>query len=303
MSAFLFGCDDPDGAPAVPSERASTTKPAKCPSGTFPDAWNHGASCANEPAIQIHAYDKDTFILRQSLCTSFEAPFLYLLFGNDKVLLEDTGAGGIALRKAVDDIISQWLEDNGKSSIQLVVVNSHSHGDHVAGNSLFVNRPDTTIVGLGVNALKSFFGIASWPTDVATFELGDRTLDIVPIPGHQGADIAIYDRRTGILTTGDTLYPGRLFINTFSDYQKSIERLVQFTKTTKKRPVCAILGAHIEMTSTPGIDFAFGSTIHPDEHPLPLARKHLLELNTALKKMINAPKREAHDDFVIFPLN
>src|SRR5262245_55879585 len=91
----------------------------------FPRAWIRGGpDCPDEEAIQVHRYDQDTFILRQSLCTSFEAPFLYLLFGQDRVLLEDTGAGGIEIADAVLAIIDQVLGERGQDSIELLVVNS-----------------------------------------------------------------------------------------------------------------------------------------------------------------------------------
>ena len=49
--------------------------------------------CIEVPDWQIHQYNEDFYILRQSGCTHYEKPFLYLLFGKDKALLEDTGAG------------------------------------------------------------------------------------------------------------------------------------------------------------------------------------------------------------------
>src|SRR5687768_977690 len=67
-----------DGAPAGCAEEM----------GSLPAAWIRGGpDCGEEPDIQVHRYGASTFILRQSLCTSFEAPFLYLLFGEDRVLL------------------------------------------------------------------------------------------------------------------------------------------------------------------------------------------------------------------------
>ena len=45
------------------------------------------------PAFQVHEYNPNFFILRQSGCIHYEKPFLYLIFGRDKALLEDTGAG------------------------------------------------------------------------------------------------------------------------------------------------------------------------------------------------------------------
>lgn len=57
--------------------------------------WNEGApDCAATPQnpLQVHAYELQTFILRQSPCVHFEANFIYLLVGSDKALLIDTGA-------------------------------------------------------------------------------------------------------------------------------------------------------------------------------------------------------------------
>ncbi|MGW0772629.1 hypothetical protein ACWD01_03015 [Streptomyces sp. NPDC002835] len=36
------------------------------------------------PAIQVHSYSEHTLILRQNKSVHFEAPFLFLLFGNDR---------------------------------------------------------------------------------------------------------------------------------------------------------------------------------------------------------------------------
>lgn len=277
---------------------STTGDPGAC-AGELPAAWNDGTACASEPEIQIHQYDPNTVILRQSLCTSFEGPFMYLLFGQDRVLLQDTGAGGIQIANAVYGIIDDWLAANGKDSIELVVTNSHAHGDHVAGNSQFSGQPNTTVVGASSAAVSAFFGIDTWPTDTATYDLGDREIDVIPIPGHQADHVALYDHGTGWLLTGDTLYPGRLYISNFSQYVESIERLVDFTEPLD---VCHVMGTHIEMTTTPGVDFDFGATMHPGEHPLPLGRDHLVELRDALAAMNGTPMLEPHDDFIIYPL-
>ena len=41
--------------------------------GIFPDHWIDG-TVPDEPALQVHRYCKDTWILRQSVHTNFEAP-------------------------------------------------------------------------------------------------------------------------------------------------------------------------------------------------------------------------------------
>ena len=268
--------------------------------GGFPKAWIHGGDCGTDPPIQVHAYNADTYILRQSLCTNFEGPFLYLLFGEDKVLLEDTGAGGIPVAATVYGIIDQWLLENGRSSIELIVAHSHAHGDHIAGDAQFQGQPNTTVVGTSPAAVQAFFGITTWPQQIVAYDLGGgRVLDVIPIPGHQAAHIALYDRQTGLLLTGDTLYPGRLYIfNSFFAFLLSVQRMVDFVED---RPVVRVLGTHIEMTSTPYVDFPFGATYHPDEHPLELRREHLLELRGGLEAMASSPAIEAHPDFIIWP--
>ena len=265
----------------------------------FPPEWPSGEACGAEDPIFVWQLTPDTYILRQSLCTSFEGPFLYLLFGEDKVLLEDTGDGGIPVREVVQSVIDDWLVANNKASIELVVMHSHSHGDHVSGDGQFVGQPGVTLVGTGLNEVTSFFGIDNWATEIVPFELGGRTLSLIPIPGHQSAHVAIYDPKYELLLTGDTLYPGRLYIQNFGDYVTSVERLVDFANSN---PVAWVLGTHIEMTQTPGVDFDFGADVHANERPLQLTLDHLLELEAAVTAMGNTPNYEVHDDFIIYPL-
>ncbi len=63
--------------------------------GSLPAQWNVGAeNCAasSQAPLQVHAYEPQTFILRQNPCANPEANFLYLLIGSQKALLIDTGA-------------------------------------------------------------------------------------------------------------------------------------------------------------------------------------------------------------------
>src|SRR5882757_6275871 len=106
--------------------------PGAALAGPLFQPWIGGTEAA-EPAMQVQRYDADTFVIRQSVKTNFEAPFLYLLFGKDRVLLLDTGAGGLKVRPTIDGVITQWLTAHHRTSLPLVVAHSHSHGDHRAG--------------------------------------------------------------------------------------------------------------------------------------------------------------------------
>lgn len=282
-----------------PTSAPTLVEPALVAS--FP-TWINGGNCASESQIQFFAYDANTVILRQSMCTDYEGPFIYLLFGQNKVLMEDTGAvatPSIPLQVTVARIVKRWLAAHHQASIELVVAHSHAHGDHVANDAQFVGKPNTTVVGTSVAAVKTFFGIAQWPTDIVSYDLGGRVVDVIPIPGHQAAHIAFYDRNTRLLLTGDTLYPGRLYISDFPSYVQSVQRLVDFTATND---VSFVLGTHIEMQNVAGQQFPFGSNNHPNEHVLQLSRAHLVELLNGVLGMQSAPHQEVHNDFIIYPL-
>jgi glyoxylase-like metal-dependent hydrolase (beta-lactamase superfamily II) len=233
--------------------------------------------------------------------TNFEAPFLYLLFGENRALLIDTGAGGLKVRPAVDRIIDDWRARHGGRPVRLVVAHSHGHGDHHAGDDEFRGRPDTDLVGLAPEDVAAFFHIAHWPDDVARFDLGGRALDVIPTPGHQPAHIMVYDARTQLLFSGDMLYPGRLYVplDKFGEFRASADRLAAFAAT---HPIRALLGAHIEMTSTPGQDYPMKAATHPSEHLLPLAPAAIAELQRAVTHMGSAPVIDRHADFIVYPL-
>jgi hydroxyacylglutathione hydrolase len=58
--------------------------------GTFPESFVEARN--NPPPWQVHAYNDNTYILRQSGLLDAEKPFLYLLFGEEKAFLLDTGS-------------------------------------------------------------------------------------------------------------------------------------------------------------------------------------------------------------------
>jgi glyoxylase-like metal-dependent hydrolase (beta-lactamase superfamily II) len=269
--------------------------------GTLPKAWiTGGPKCMEVPDWQVHEYNPDLYILRESGCTHYEKPFLYLFFGTEKVLLVDTGSGDGDATGVVQQVIGKWLRRNHRDSISLVVGHSHSHSDHTAGDARFAKLPNTTMVPLTVAGTEQFFGIQKWPLDAGTIDLGGRILDVVPIPGHDQLSVAFYDRQTAILHAGDSLYPGRLYVNDFAEFSRSTERLADFTRGI---PVTHIVGCHIEQTRTPYVDYPIGSMYQPDEHSLELSRAHLLELNDALHEMREHPARLAMRDFTIFPVD
>jgi hydroxyacylglutathione hydrolase len=268
--------------------------------------WIHGAPPrargAGHPPIQVHHYDEHTVILRQSKSVHFEAPFMFLLFGNDRALLLDTGATAQAesfpLRATVDELVESWLEAHPHADYQLVVAHTHGHNDHVAADGQFAGRPGTAVVARDEAAVRSFFGFGDgWPAEIVPFDLGGRVLEVTGSPGHHKAAITIYDPWTGILFTGDTVLPGRLYAFDFPSFAATLERLVDFAAT---RPVMHVLGCHVEMTSGRRGEFPIGARYQHDERALQMTVTQLTAVRDAARAV--AGRRGVHkfDDFIIY---
>src|SRR6476469_2656550 len=266
--------------------------------------WFHGAppgAPPRGPALQVHRFDEHTIVLRQSKSLTYEAPFLYLLFGNDRALLLDTGDVAdherMPLRATVDELVSDWLRRHPRTGYQLVIAHTHGHGDHVAGDGQFSDRPGTTVVAPDLPAVQRFFGFTDWPRQVVTFDLGGRVLEVTGCPGHHEASIAIFDPWTGFLLTGDTVYPGRLYVQDAQVFRDSLAALVDLAAT---RPVRAVMGTHIEMTRTPRRDYPIGARYQPDEPPLPMSVDQLSAVARAATDVAAQPGVHAFDDFILF---
>lgn len=266
--------------------------------------WRHGSRPVRhnaEPPIQVHLYDEHTFVLRQNKAVHHEAPFIYLFCGNERALLLDTGAtedpDRFPLRDTVDDLIDGWLAKHPRTTYELVVAHTHGHADHVAGDVQFTGRPNTTVVPADLGAVRLFFGIADWPAEIVPFDLGGRVLEITGIPGHHRASIAVHDPWTGFLVTGDTVYPGRLYVNDIAAFQESLDRLVELTR---RRSVTHVMGCHIEMSRRSRRDYPIGATYQPDERALDMTTVQLTAVRDAAVSVTGRPGVHRFDDFVIY---
>lgn len=269
--------------------------------------WIHGSrDCAANAdlPLQVHAFDADTYILRQNKCHNFEAPFLYLLFGDERAVLLDTGADPgpgrtLPLRDVVYELIGRRAKACGGRTVSLVVAHTHSHGDHLFGDDQFAAAPGATVVPPTLSGVQAAFALTDWPDRTGHLDLGSRRLTVIPAPGHEPTHVVFHDPATRLLLTGDTLYPGMLFVRDWPAYRATVARLRYFAAL---HPIRHILGAHIEMTRTPGVAYPYGTTYQPDEHVLELSPRHLEELYAAAEQLGDRPARTIFDDFVLEPL-
>ncbi len=245
-------------------------------------AWVRGAP--REPALQVHRHDDHTYVLRQSMSAHWEAPFLFLLLGDERALLLDTGATADSpLRAVLDDLVG---------ALPLLVAHTHAHGDHVAGDDALRDRPATAVIGPDLAGVEALWG--ALPTRV---DLGGRVLEVLATPGHHASSITVFDERTGWLLTGDLVYPGRLYVDDPPAFRESLDRLVGFTRS---RPVTAVVGCHLEMTRTPGRDWPIGAPYQPEEPPLPMTVEQLVAVCDAAHAAGDRPGVHRAPDFALW---
>ncbi len=252
--------------------------------------------------LEVTPLSASTIQLRQPKTAHWEAPFLFLLLGSERALLLDTGATADAerlpLRDTVDGLITEWLLTHPRAGYELVVAHTHAHGDHIAADGQFADRPFTTVVGTTVDDVIAFFGLRDWPQRTAVLRLGERDIDVIPGPGHEPSAVVFFDRETGTLFTGDTVYPGRLYIRDRAAFRATIDRLAAFRDANSPQ-VKVLRGCHIEMSTTPGVDYPVGTVDQPDEVPLELPPTILDEVRQALDAGIDPSGTVVRDLFIL----
>lgn len=130
---------------------------------------------------------------------------MYLLEGEEKALLIDTGWGAGNLRALVEKLTDK----------EVVVYNTHGHLDHSGGNGEWAQ------VHLLPGAKADCYTCHRLPFDASklpypdyefvlvhdgdTVDLGDRVIELIDISSHSNGSLAFLDERCGYLFVGDEL--------------------------------------------------------------------------------------------------
>ena len=193
----------------------------------------------------------------------------YLIEGGQRTLLFDTGNG-------IGDFPAVIAKLTDKP---VIVLNSHSHSDHVGANHAFAE-----VLGLNAGYSKQHrtgfrnaliaeelsaearcvelpagvdpavhsipaYEITRYVSDGELIDLGDRALEVLTIPGHTPDSLALIDRDAGLLWTGDSYYTGPIWLfapeTNLDDFRDSLDRLVAEIPN-----LTALMPAHNE----PGVD-------------------------------------------------
>jgi glyoxylase-like metal-dependent hydrolase (beta-lactamase superfamily II) len=163
----------------------------------------------------------------------FEEVISYLVIGEVKAALIDTGNGIGDINKLV----------TGLTDLPTLVVNSHTHEDHIGGDHLFSEvavfetsfSRERSAKGLSKEHLghyldgemvwKTFpeyfnpetwrihpFKVTQWLRDGDQIDLGGRSLEVIHTPGHSPDSICLLDRKNRLFWTGDSFYPAPIYI-------------------------------------------------------------------------------------------
>jgi hydroxyacylglutathione hydrolase len=120
---------------------------------------------------------------------------VYLVAGNDRALLIDTGTGAADLAACVRQI----------TRLPVAVVNTHGHPDHVGGNFQFdavSAHPDDFETILRFSGRRSRTRLV--PVEAGyVFDLGGRRIEVIETPGHTKGSICLLDATHRRLFTGD----------------------------------------------------------------------------------------------------
>ena len=101
------------------------------------------------------------------------------------------------------DVIVSAAEKEGLT-IELIV-NTHTHGDHTAGNDRLKALTNASII-LHAGETSGHDRADIVLTDEKTLQLGEITFDVIQTPGHTPGGICLHAQ--GHLFTGDTLFVG-----------------------------------------------------------------------------------------------
>jgi glyoxylase-like metal-dependent hydrolase (beta-lactamase superfamily II) len=118
---------------------------------------------------------------------------MYLVVGKKKAMLIDTGCGEPGLEAAVRSV----------TDLPLVVVNTHGHSDHAAGNRFFpvvhVHPKDSRVARYYAGAM----AVVDDAVEGTSFDLGGRSLRVIEVPGHTRGSICLLDEANRMIFTGD----------------------------------------------------------------------------------------------------
>ena len=175
----------------------------------------------------VERIDKDTFVISEY--KHWEETHSYLLLGEQRAVLIDTGLGIADIQRVVERI----------TCLPILVMTTHVHWDHIGGHKYFgdiaVHESEyswlaekfpiplqTVRKNLMLKpcdfpedfCIDNYHVFQGTPTQVIRdgeiIDLGNRKLTVVHTPGHSPGHCCFYEEERGYLYSGDLIYKGCL---------------------------------------------------------------------------------------------
>jgi glyoxylase-like metal-dependent hydrolase (beta-lactamase superfamily II) len=206
----------------------------------------------SRPWFKVYDVGHNTYAIDEPY--NWEETIAYLILGENKALLFDTGMGMDSISLVVKEL----------TKLPVCVLNSHTHQDHIGGNYEFnqilamntaytrmhsINGYQHNQINFEVSQASVCFDrlprkdtihyfirpfkVSKFIEDGYMIDLGGRNLQVIATPGHTPDAICLYDKQAGYLWSGDSFYQGPIFL--FSDstdlkaYKKSINTMARFS--------------------------------------------------------------------------
>ncbi|MCB4359085.1 quinoprotein relay system zinc metallohydrolase 1 [Quatrionicoccus australiensis] len=142
-------------------------------------------------------------------------------------------------------------------------INTHHHPDHFLGNQAFADLPlaalPATAQGIAADGnafAENLFRLSGdWlrgtevvvPTrslSAGPLAVAGRRLRLIALTGHTGADLAVYDEKSGVLFAGDLVFNGRAPTTPHADVAHWLQALDQLEALTREPGFVALVPGH-----------------------------------------------------------
>lgn len=237
--------------------------------------------------------------------------YMFLIVGEERALLIDTGYGTMDLKKIVPELIKDAAGENA-DKIELIVCNTHGHIDHNGMNyaypECYLDDADGDVYAMHAdpvereNFIKKLFG--KWygicshlpvlgkmikkicymePANIVpmpeTFDLGGKTIKVIKTPGHTPGSVCLLDEKEKALFSGDSVCDEGVLL--MVDYSCSVAEF--------KKSILSLIDMH---------EAEEFSIIYPSHHKKELDRSFLDDYITLADKILDGEEEGIYLDTV-----
>jgi glyoxylase-like metal-dependent hydrolase (beta-lactamase superfamily II) len=222
---------------------------------TYANGWFRSRSYA----------DGVTLLWESQIKPQFRAN-IWLVRGRDRNLLVDSGFGVVSLVEHIPALDANTT----------LAVATHSHCDHIGSHHEFAHceihlaeaailrhptLENTAALGYVSDAMFEHGAPAGFDADAFSIrscepsrllfdgdiiDLGDRSFEVLHIPGHSPGSIGLFEAETGILFSGDVVHNGSSGIGRYILYHSDLDDWLASVERLRRIPVRTVHAGHFD---------------------------------------------------------